>query len=87
MKAVVAYQKKLNRATSVPKPLKLDQEMENRRKVIVRSFSLARNMYARGHGMHPSKESEFELEAGAQFLEVPARYIYTSSSSWELTFV
>ncbi|KAM7516316.1 hypothetical protein LguiA_005899 [Lonicera macranthoides] len=69
VKAVVAYQKKLNSATSVPKSLKLDQEMENRRRAIVRSFSLARNMYARGHGMHPSKESEFELEAGAQFLE------------------
>lgn len=69
MKAVIAYQKKLNSSTSVPKPLKHDiQEMEKKRKVIVRSFSLARNLYVTGHDMDPIKESE--LEAGAEFLEV-----------------
>ncbi|KAF5457478.1 hypothetical protein F2P56_021578 [Juglans regia] len=67
VKAVIAYQKKLNGTTSVPKPIKLDQEMENKRKVIVRSFSLAKNIYATGRGMRPWKESE--LEAGADFLE------------------
>ena len=68
MKAVIAYQKKLNSSTSVQKPLKLNQEMENKRKIIVRSFSLAKNLYTAGGGMHPSKESE--LQAGAEFLEV-----------------
>lgn len=68
VKAVVAYQKRLNSSTSVPKSLKLDQEMEKKRNVIVRSFSIARNLYDSGNGMNPSKESE--LEPGAEFLEV-----------------
>lgn len=68
VKAVIAYQKKLNSSASVPKPIKLNQEMENKRKVILRSFSLARNMYATGQELHPSKESE--LKAGAEFLQV-----------------
>ncbi|KAF2295301.1 hypothetical protein GH714_032500 [Hevea brasiliensis] len=67
VKAVIAYQKKLNSTISVPKPLKLNQEMEKKRKVILRSFSLARNMYTTGQELHPSKESE--LKAGAEFLE------------------
>ncbi|KAE8662388.1 putative rnase l inhibitor [Hibiscus syriacus] len=67
VKAVIAYQKKLNSSTSLRKPLKLNKEMENKRKVIVRSFSLAKNLYTAGNEMHPSKESE--LEAGAEFLE------------------
>lgn len=65
-KAVLAYQKKLNSVTSVPK---LDVEMEKKRKIIVRSFSLARNLYQGGCGSDPTKESS-ELEAGAEFLEV-----------------
>ncbi|XP_052195753.1 putative glutamine amidotransferase GAT1_2.1 [Diospyros lotus] len=71
VRAVIAYQKRLNSSTSVPRSLKLDQEMENRRKAIIRSFSLARNIYAHGieNGINPSKESESELEAGAEFLE------------------
>lgn len=68
VKAVIAYQKKLNSLTSVPKPLKLDKEMEKKRKIIVRSFSLAKNLYNRGQGLNPSKDSE--LQAGADFLEV-----------------
>ncbi|KAF5199017.1 Ntpr [Thalictrum thalictroides] len=67
VKAVVAYQKKLNSSTNVPKGLKLDQEMENKRKIIVRSFSIARDMYATGCETPPSKLSA--LEAGAEFLE------------------
>lgn len=61
-KAVLAYQKKLNSMTSAPK---LDVEMEKKRNIIVRSFSLARNLYQGGGG---AKESD--LEAGAEFLEV-----------------
>lgn len=68
VKAVIAYQKKVNITTSVPKHLKLDQEMEKKRKSIIRSFSIARNIYTTGRGMDPWKESE--LEAGAEFLEV-----------------
>ncbi|KAK6125432.1 hypothetical protein DH2020_040826 [Rehmannia glutinosa] len=67
VKAVIAYQKKLNRSTSVPKSLKLDGEMEKKRRIIVRSFSLARNIYEEGHGFNSCRESE--LEAGAEFLE------------------
>ncbi|PSR87833.1 Protein NtpR like [Actinidia chinensis var. chinensis] len=67
VKAVIAYQKRLNSSTTVPKSLKLDQEMEKKRKVIVRSFSIARNIYAGDRKMNPSKQSE--LEAGAEFLE------------------
>ncbi|XP_051117898.1 putative glutamine amidotransferase GAT1_2.1 [Andrographis paniculata] len=66
-KAVIAYQKRLNSLTSVAKPLKLDAETEKQRKMIVRSFSLARNLYEGGHKISSSKESE--LEAGAEFLE------------------
>ncbi|OMO59331.1 hypothetical protein COLO4_34248 [Corchorus olitorius] len=35
VKAVIAYQKKLNSSTFVPKPLNLNQEMENKRRNIV----------------------------------------------------
>ncbi|WCJ25332.1 Class I glutamine amidotransferase-like superfamily protein [Euphorbia peplus] len=68
VKAVIAYQKKVNGSISVPKQLMLNNEMEKKRKVIVRSFSLARNMYSHhGQEIHPSEESE--LEVGAEFLE------------------
>ncbi|KAL6521538.1 hypothetical protein OROGR_018107 [Orobanche gracilis] len=66
-KAVIAYQKRLNSLTNVPKPIKLNGEMEKKRKDIVRSFWLAKNIYEGGHGISSSKESE--LEAGAEFLE------------------
>ena len=69
VKAVIAYQKKVNGSTALPpKPLQLDKEMEKRRKIIVRSFSIAKDMYTTGRGMNSSKESE--LKAGAEFLEV-----------------
>ncbi|KAF3617994.1 putative non-specific lipid-transfer protein AKCS9-like [Capsicum annuum] len=68
VKAVVVYNKKfINSSTSVQKPIKLNQEMEKKRKIIVRSFSLARNIYEGSSQIHPSKESE--LYAGAEFLE------------------
>ncbi|KAL1192380.1 putative glutamine amidotransferase [Cardamine amara subsp. amara] len=67
-KAVIEYQKKLNNSLSVPKKLELNPEMENKRKILVRSFSLARSMYTRSHSLkNPSRESE--LEVGADFLE------------------
>lgn len=72
-KAVIAYQKKLIGSKSVPKPLQLNQEMEKKRKIIVRSFSIARNIYNAGRDTNPSKQSE--LEIGAQFLEVLSSYI------------
>ncbi|KAK4366327.1 hypothetical protein RND71_014207 [Anisodus tanguticus] len=67
VKAVVAYNKKLNSSTSVQKNIKLNQEMEKTRKIIVKSFSLARTIYEGSSQMHPSKESD--LNAGAEFLE------------------
>ncbi|CAN7016262.1 unnamed protein product [Brassica oleracea var. botrytis] len=67
-KAVIAYQKKLSSSMSVPKTLVLDGEMESKRKILVRCFSLARYMYTKGAtGKNPSKVSE--LEVGAEFLE------------------
>ncbi|GMI64387.1 hypothetical protein like AT5G38200 [Hibiscus trionum] len=41
--------------------------MEKKRKIIVRSFSLAKDLYSAGNEMHPCKQPE--LEAGAEFLE------------------
>ncbi|KAK6151015.1 hypothetical protein DH2020_015947 [Rehmannia glutinosa] len=67
VKAVITYQKKLNSFTSMPKSLKLDGEMEKKRRIIIRSFSLARNIYEEGHGLNSCRESEHE--AGAEFLE------------------
>lgn len=66
MKAVVAYQKKLERSAAVASPVKLNQEIEKQRKIIVKSFSLAKNLYTHGHGFPSSRESE--LKAGADFL-------------------
>ncbi|KAK9061969.1 hypothetical protein SSX86_019153 [Deinandra increscens subsp. villosa] len=67
VKAVVAYQKKLNSTTMVPKSLKLDKELEQKRNVIVCSFSLARNLYVGGQNIHQLKESD--LKPGAEFFE------------------
>lgn len=71
VKAVVAYQKRLSSYASVPKGPKLDQEQEKKRKMIVRSFSIARNMYSsvnNGRGSFFSNK-ESDLEVGAVFLE------------------
>ncbi|XP_042501014.1 putative glutamine amidotransferase GAT1_2.1 [Macadamia integrifolia] len=65
-RAVIAYQKKLNSSISMPKGLKLDQEMEKKRSIIVRSFSIAKEMYTAGREMPPDK---CDLEAGAEFLQ------------------
>ncbi|XP_072964999.1 putative glutamine amidotransferase GAT1_2.1 [Typha angustifolia] len=67
VKAVIAYQKKVNNSANPKHALKLDQEMEKKRKIIVRSFSIAKDLYVAKTGMPPSGESE--LEAGAEFLE------------------
>ncbi|OAY75921.1 uncharacterized protein LOC109717947 [Ananas comosus] len=68
VKAVIAYQKKVNDVGHNPKDaLKMDQEMEKRRKIIVRSFSIAKNLYDARIDMPLSKEPD--LEAGAEFLD------------------
>ncbi|KAI7758143.1 hypothetical protein M8C21_010590 [Ambrosia artemisiifolia] len=67
VKAVVAYQKKLNIIKRVPTSLKLDKELEKTRNVIVRSFSLARNLYEGGDNTRQLNESD--LKPGAEFLE------------------
>lgn len=77
VRAVVAYQEK-TAATHLPRPgaalplpasssPKLSKEMERRRKVISRSFSLAKDMYLSGGRTKPAEQRE--LEAGAEFLE------------------
>ncbi|KAJ6795935.1 putative glutamine amidotransferase PB2B2.05 [Iris pallida] len=68
VKAVIAYQKKVNCSTNIKVAPKLDQEMEKKRKIIVRSFSLAKNLYTSSKHDMPQSE-ERELEAGAEFLE------------------
>lgn len=67
VKAVIAYQKRVASAAKLPKPVKLDHELEKKRKVIVRSFSLARDIYCAANGINPSKECE--LKVGADFLQ------------------
>lgn len=67
VKAVVAFQKKLNNSGFMPKPLKLDYEMEKKRKSIIRSFSLAKILYKGGRDMPLSNQPD--LEVGAEFLE------------------
>ncbi|KAD7479283.1 hypothetical protein E3N88_02419 [Mikania micrantha] len=77
VKAVVVYQKKLNCATKVPKSLKIDKDLEQKRNVIVRSFSLARELYVGGHNIPQLKESD--LKPGAEFLEMGATVRNASS--------
>lgn len=68
MRAVISYEKKLNFSSArLPKAPKLNQEQEMKRQSILRSFSIAKNVYS-GRGMVSSPKSE--LEVGAEFLEV-----------------
>lgn len=76
VRAVVAYQGKLAAARvhvrgAVTTPPKLNQDMEKQRKVIVRSFSLAKNMYVFGNntGAQQPAERHEDLDAGAEFRE------------------
>ncbi|XP_047053030.1 putative glutamine amidotransferase GAT1_2.1 [Lolium rigidum] len=78
VRAVLAYQAKLATApvrgrwaATMPK---LSHAMEKQRKVLVRSFSLAKNMYfGGGDTQKPAAEAERrDLDAGAEFLETAA---------------
>lgn len=72
VRAVIAYQKKVEITKAIPKTLKLNVEIENKRRVIVRSFSLAKDMYLSGtktSNFSNNKEAPAELKAGAEFLE------------------
>ncbi|KMT18588.1 hypothetical protein BVRB_2g027200 isoform A [Beta vulgaris subsp. vulgaris] len=69
VKAVIAYHKKVAKTTNVPKPIKIDHTLfEKKRRVLVRSFSLARDLYGTRNEIKPSEESE--LNIGADFLEI-----------------
>uniref|UniRef100_J3KW92 Glutamine amidotransferase domain-containing protein n=1 Tax=Oryza brachyantha TaxID=4533 RepID=J3KW92_ORYBR len=75
VRAVVAYQERLAAAALLdrraPASPKLNQEMEKQRKVLVRSFSLAKNLYVSGaEAGSPRPAEQRELDAGAEFLEV-----------------
>ncbi|KAK6146847.1 hypothetical protein DH2020_020716 [Rehmannia glutinosa] len=59
VKAVIAYEKKLSGAMNVANGPKIVQNLEKKRKSIVPSFSIARNIYSAGH----ENVSESELEA------------------------
>ncbi|XP_052133794.1 putative glutamine amidotransferase GAT1_2.1 isoform X3 [Oryza glaberrima] len=70
VRAVVAYQEKLAAAAAMPASPKLNQEMEKQRKVLVRSFSLAKNLYVSGaEAGTPRPAEQRDLDAGAEFLE------------------
>ncbi|CAO2193562.1 unnamed protein product [Urochloa humidicola] len=79
VRAVVAYQDKqraaanapLGAATALPASPKLNKEVERRRRVIFRSFSLAKDMYLSGDRAADAKPAEDrrQLDAGAEFLE------------------
>jgi hypothetical protein len=79
VRAVVAYQAKLaaargrNAVAAFAAP-RLSHDMEKQRKVLVRSFSLAKNMYfGGGDTQKPAAEAERrDLDAGAEFLETAA---------------
>ncbi|KAM0826686.1 hypothetical protein ACQ4PT_068715 [Festuca glaucescens] len=84
VRAVVAYEAKLATvpargrwAATMPK---LSHDMEKQRKVLVRSFSLAKNMYlGGGDTQKPAAEAERrDLDAGAEFLETAA-----AALSWQ----
>lgn len=64
------YQKKLNGSVYLAKTLKLDEDIEKKRKLITRSFSIARDMYSTRRGMLAVAEEESELQLRAKFLEV-----------------
>lgn len=68
MKAVIAYAKKLRSSTFVPNATKLSEELELKRKLILKSFSVARNIYKSDSQIDANRSSE--LEAGADFLQV-----------------
>ncbi|KAL2233401.1 uncharacterized protein LOC105156732 [Sesamum indicum] len=67
VKAVTAYEKRLRGSTNVSKRLKFEGELEKKKRSIVRSFSIAKNMYRSGCERFSPNDSE--LEAGAEFLE------------------
>ncbi|KAF7027400.1 hypothetical protein CFC21_039447 [Triticum aestivum] len=77
VRAVAAHQAKMAAAhvyvrSTVTTPPKLNQEMDKQRKVIVRSVSLAKNMYMFGKNtdaQHPADHRDGDLDAGAEFLE------------------
>ncbi|XP_061357740.1 putative glutamine amidotransferase GAT1_2.1 [Gastrolobium bilobum] len=67
VKAVIAYEKKLSCSTLVPRATKLSEELELKRKIILKSFSVAGNIYKSESQMVANQSSE--LEAGADFLQ------------------
>ncbi|KAL0446851.1 UNVERIFIED_CONTAM: putative glutamine amidotransferase GAT1 [Sesamum latifolium] len=67
VKAVIAYEKRLRGSRNVSKRLKFEGELEKKKRSIVRSFSIAKNMYSNGRERISPNDSE--LEAGAEFLE------------------
>jgi hypothetical protein len=72
VKAVIAYQKKVNVNNTIGRnphsALEMNQEMEKKRRIIVRSFSIAKNLYDSRVTSPLSKEKD--LAVGAEFLEV-----------------
>ena len=68
VKAVIAYQRKVSSTADIENCQRLGEEMEEKRKNIVRSFSLAKHVYVSKQEMPPAKEQD--LQIGAEFLEV-----------------
>ncbi|CAM0875656.1 unnamed protein product [Alopecurus aequalis] len=94
VRAVVAYKAKLaampargrGAVTALAAP-KLSHDMEKQRSVLVRSFSLAKNMYLGGRGdtQKPAAEAERrDLDAGAEFLETAAAAALSSQQEKRL---
>ncbi|CAO2825381.1 unnamed protein product [Amaranthus hypochondriacus] len=68
VKAAIAYQKKVNNNSRIsPKIRKLDQAIEKKRRIIMRNFSLTKDLYSTRNGFNPSKQSDLKL--GQDFLE------------------
>ncbi|ONK68178.1 uncharacterized protein A4U43_C05F8440 [Asparagus officinalis] len=68
VKAVISYWKKTSTCTNPRSTTpKLDQEMEKRRKIIIQSFCVAKDIYTAKFDVPSSKGSEHE--AGAEFVK------------------
>ncbi|KAI4357750.1 hypothetical protein L6164_001681 [Bauhinia variegata] len=67
VKAVINYEKNLSFSACIPKALKLSEDLKQRRRAILESFLVARNIYKSGIEVVSNQNSE--LEAGAEFLQ------------------
>ena len=69
LEAKLALARGRGAVTALAAAPKLSHDMEKQRKVLVRSFSLAKNMYFGAGDTKPAEAERRDLDAGAEFLE------------------